>query len=211
MYLKNVSHFVSTGSILGNDKKAYRKNSIAPILLTLMAGTIPGIILKKYWIYMTFTLWIVSITCILIVFLISSKEINLKRCLCMDACIFGAWVLELSILEFMYFSMWKNFTPWFLLVYLPVILVPLFSCVKIHKTLRKSDYNSKRVAQSNIGTIGFMSGILGMNFAAIFRNIDQSVALIIVLLCFSIVNAFMSLGLLSLQKLYYLKKYKLFA
>ena len=157
---------------------------------------------------MTFFLWIVSITCILSVFLLSSKEMTLKRCLCMDICIFGTWVLNLSILELMCFTMWKNFTPWFLFVYLPVILVPLFSGIKTHKELKKSGYTSKRLVR-NVRTIGFLSGILGMNFAAIFRNVDQGVAVIVVLLCFSILTAFMSLGLLSLQKLYYIKKYSI--
>lgn len=209
MCLNNMFQFVSTGSILGNEKKTYRKNSIAPVLLTLMAGTIPGIILKKYWIYMTFALWIISITCILTVFLISSKEITLKRCLCMDICIFGTWVLDLSLLELMYLTMWKSFNAWLLLLFLPVILVPLFSGIKIHKVLKNSEYNFKKNVQSNIRTIGFLSGILGMNFAAIFRNTDQSVAFIVVLLCLSVLNAFMSLGMLSLQKLYYIKKYNI--
>lgn len=207
--MNNIFQFVSTGSIFGNEKKTYRKNSIAPVLLTLMAGTIPGIILKKHWIYMTFALWIISIICSLTVFFISSKEITLKRCLWMDVCIFGAWVLDLSLLELMYLTIWKDFTPWFLLLLLPVIFVPLFSGIKIHKTLKKSEYGSKKNAKSNIKTIGVLSGILGMNFAAIFRNVDQSTALVIVLLCLCILNAFMSLGMLSLQKLYYIKKYKI--
>ena len=207
--MNSMLQYVSTGSIFGKEKKTYRKNSIAPILLTLMAGTIPGIILKKYWLNMTFALWSISIICILTVFLLSSKEITLKRCLCMDVCIFGTWVLNLSILELMYFTMWKHFTPWFLFVYLPVILVPLFSAISTHKTLKKSGYTARRIVRSNVRTIGFLSGILGMNFAAIFRNVDQSVAFIVVLLCFSILNAFMSLGLLSLQKLYYIKKLSL--
>ena len=48
-----------------------------------------------------------------------------------------------------------------------------------------------------------------MSFAAIFRDMDQIVAFIVVLLCFSILNGFMSWGLLSVQKLYYIKKYNL--
>lgn len=209
MYLNNIFKYVSTGSIFGKEKKIYRKNSIAPVLLTLMAGTIPGIILGKYWIYMTFALWIISITCILTVFLISSKKITLKRCLCMDICIFGAWVLDLSILELMYLTMWKSFNLWFLLIFLPVILIPFFSGIKTHKTLKNSEYNFNKNVKSNIKTIGFLSGILGMNFAAIFRNIDQNVAFIVVLLCLSVLNSFMSLGMLSLQKLYYIKKYNI--
>ena len=46
-----------------------------------------------------------------------------------------------------------------------------------------------------------------MNLAAIFRDVDQSTAAIVILICFTILNGFMSLGLLSFQKLYYLNKY----
>lgn len=204
MCFDNVTLYVSNGAT--KSKESYKKACIAPALLGVMLGLVPGVILKSHWLYMSVTLLVVSLACILVVFFGSSKDLSRTRQLCLDTVIYGAWVLNLSILELMYFTMWKSFTPWFLLVYLPVILVPLFSGIKIHKALKKSDYTSKRIVRSNVRTIGFLSGILGMNFAAIFRNVDQGVAFIVVLLCFSILNAFMSLGLLSLQKLYYIKK-----
>ena len=98
---------------------------------------------------------------------------------------------------------------WILLIYIPNILIPLFAGIKIHKGLINSSYNVKRMTKSNIQSVGFLTGIMGMSFAAIFRNMDQNVAFIVVLLCFSILNGFMSLGLLSIQKLYYIKKYDL--
>ena len=204
MYFDNVQLYVSNG--YKRSKASYRKACIGPALLGVMVGLVPGVILKSYWLYMSVILLIVSLACILIVFVLSSRDLSLTKRLCLDTVIYGVWVLELSILELMYFTMWKGLTPWFLLIYLPVILVPLFSGIKIHKALKKSDYNSKKIVQSNLRTISFLSGILGMNFAAIFRNADQGVAFIVVLLCLSILNAFMSLGLLSLQKIYYIKK-----
>ena len=45
-----------------------------------------------------------------------------------------------------------------------------------------------------------------MNFAALFRNAEQSVIVIIILICFTIVNSILSVGLLSIQRLYYLNK-----
>jgi len=204
MYFDNVKLYVSNGH--KRSKESYRKACIGPALLGVMAGLVPGVILRSYWLYMSVTLLVVSLACILIVFWGSSRDLSLTRQLCLDTVIYGTWVLDLSILELMYFTMWKSFSPWFLLVYLPVIFVPLFSGIKIHKALKKSDYTSQKVAQSNVRTIGFLSGILGINFAAIFRDVDQSIAFIVVLLCLSILNAFMSLGLLSLQKLYYIKK-----
>lgn len=207
MFLDNVMLYVSNGAT--QSKTSYNKSCIAPTLLSIMLGLVPGVVLKSHWIYMSVTLLVISLACILIVLVGTSKDLSRTRQLYLDTVIYGAWVLNLSILELMYFTMWKHFTPWFLFVYLPVILVPLFSAISIHKTLKKSGYTARRIVRSNVRTVGFLSGILGINFAAIFRNVDQSVAFIVVLLCFSILNAFMSLGLLSLQKLYYIKKLSL--
>lgn len=209
MYLDNISHYISTGSVFDMNNKIYRKNSIGPLLLTIMLGVVPGVILKSSWIYMTIAMVVISLTSVLTVFIITSKKLTLKKCLYLDTAIFGAWVIELSILECMYFLMWKGFNLWFLLVYAPVILIPLFTGIKIHKSIKSNNFSTKKVAKDNVRTVGIMGGILGMNFAAIFRNADQSITFIVVLLCLVFLNGFMSLGLLSIQKLYYLKKYNL--
>ena len=52
----------------------------------------------------------------------------------------------------------------------------------------------------------FLFGIMGMNFAAIFRNMDQAAAIIVMLVIFTTLNIIFSFGLLSVQRLYYLSK-----
>ena len=208
-YLDNIHKYLLIGSAFKEDEKAYRKNSFAPLLLTFALGYYPGIILKGYWGYMTFAMILISLACVIIVFKLSSFALTLRDSFWADVVISGTWVLDFSILELMYFTIWKGFTPWFLLIYLPVVLIPLLFGIKIYTALKKPDYNPKETSKSNTKTAGFFYGILGMNFAAIFRNVDQSTAFIVGLLCFSIVNGFMSLGLLSLQRLYYMKKFKI--
>jgi len=210
MYLDNIRQYVSTGSIFNEDEKTYRKHCFGPALLTIIAGILPGSILKGYWGYMSVAMILISLACVLTVFKLSSYALTLHDALISDAIIYGAYILVLSILELMCFTIWKGFTPWFLLIYLPLIIIPLFAGIQRYKTLKSENYNSKKTVKSNIGAVGFTSGILGMNFAAIFRNVEQSTAFIVVLICLSIINGFMSLGMLSLQKLYYLKKYKIF-
>lgn len=209
MYLDNIYKYLSIGSAFKEDEKAYRKNSFAPALLTAMAGILPGAILKGYWRYMSVAMILVSLACVVAVFKLSSYALTLKDSFWADTVIFGTWVIDLSILELMYFTIWRGFSPWFLLIYLPVILMPLFWGIKIHKALKKPDYNPKKVAKSNTKHSFFFFGALGIAFAATFRNVDQSTAFIVVLLCLSILNGFMSLGLLSIQKLYFMKKYKI--
>ena len=209
MYLDNIYKYLSTGSIFDEDEKVYRKNSFGPIILTILAGIVPGEILKGYWGYMSVAMILSSLACVLTVFKLSSYALTMKDSFVADAVIFGTWVIDLSILELMYFTIWQGFSLWFLLIYLPIILIPLFLGIKIYKALKKSDYDPKKVTKSNIKVSFFFYGILGMNFAAIFRNVDQSAAFIVVLLCLNILNGFMSLGLLSIQKLYYIKKFKI--
>ena len=134
---------------------------------------------------------------------------NKEDSLWLDVVISGACVLNISILELMCFTMWKGFTTWLLLIYLPVIFIPLYFGIKTYNELKKPDYDPKKISKNSTKRSFFFYGILGANFAAIFRNVDQSVAIIIVLLCCSILNGIFSFGLLSLQKLYYMKKYKI--
>ncbi len=211
MYLDNIRQYVALGSMFDEDEKTYRKHSFGPILLTLLAGTFPAQALKGYWSYMTVAMFLISIACVVTVFKLSSFVLTLHDALCLDAVIFGAWVLDLSILELMYFTMWEGFTPWLLLMYLPILVVPLFFGFKIYKALKSDHYSTTKPAKGGLGGVGITAGILGMSFAAIiFRNVEQSTAVVVILICISLLNGFMSLGMLSLQKLYYLKKYKPF-
>lgn len=209
MYLDNISRYVANGSIFEQSKQKYRKNCMGPLLLAIIAGIVPGVVLKSFWLYLSIALLVIALSCVLGVYIVSSKTLTLTKSLILDTIIYAAWVSELCILEFMYFTMWKGVNFWILLIYLPNILIPLFAGIKIHKGLRSSSYNVKRMTRSNIQSVGFLTGIMGMSFAAIFRDMDQNVAFIVVLLCFSILNGFMSWGLLSVQKLYYIKKYNL--
>ena len=210
MYLDNIYKYISFGATFNEDKKTYRKNSLAPAVLTIMTGMYPGAVLKSYWGYMSVAMILVSLACVLIVFKLSSSALTVKDSLWIDVVISGAFVIDLSILELMCFTIWKGFSWWFLLIYLPIVLIPLFFGIKIHKALKKPDYDPPKATKGNTKTSFFFYGILGMNFAAIFRNVDQSTIVIMILLCGSIINGAMSLGFLSLQKLYYMKKYKIF-
>jgi hypothetical protein len=209
MYLDNISRYISTGSIFHEDEKIYRKTCFAPFLLTLFAGLTPGGILKGFWPFMSLAMVLVSLACGISVLVLASDLLTVKEALRLDVIIIGAWVFDLSMLELMLFTMLKGFTPWVLLINLPVVLIPLLAGMNIRKALKKPDYNPKETAKSNRKTSFFFYVILGRRFAAIFRNVDQSVAIIVALLCFSIVNGAMSVGFLSLQKLYYMKKFKI--
>ena len=205
----NVYKYVAMGSMFKENEKLYKKTCFGPFLLTLFAGLTPGGILKGFWPFLSLAMTVLSLACGIAVLVLASDFLTVREALRLDAIMIGTWVFDLSILEIMYFTMWKGFNPFVLLINLPVVLVPLFAGIKTYKALKKQDYDPKKAAKGNIKASFFLCGILGMNFAAIFRNVDQSTACIVILLCFSIVNSFMSFGLLSFQKLYYMKKYEI--
>ena len=210
MYSSNLSKYVTKGYGVAPDKKRYRKRVVGPILLFVLGGIVPGIILRSYWLQMTFSLLVIATISTLTVFVVSSKSLTLKRCLIIDSIIYSAWVSEISILELMYFSMWQGVQGTILLLYLPTLVLPVLMGLKTHRVLMKdTEYDPENEVQSKIKLSGFFAGILGMNFAARFRHVEQGVAIIIVLICFAVLNCFMSLGLLSIQKLYYLRKYNI--
>ena len=91
------------------------------------------------------------------------------------------------------------------------ILTVAFFCISAHRVLKHANYNPQKPTKGNIGRIGFWSGIIGMHLGAIlFRSVDENTFPLIGLVCFGLLNCFMSIGLTSLQKLYYIRKYKLF-
>ncbi len=209
----NVYKYIYTGSMFNEDEKLYRKTCFGPLLLTLLGGLTPGGILKGFWPFLSLAMAVVSLACGIAVFVLASDFLTVKEALRLDVITTVAWVFDFSILNIMCFTMLKGFTPWVLLINLPVVLIPLFVGIIIYRALKKPDYNPKATAKSNLKFSFFSSFFsyisLSIVLDRISTNVEQRTAIIIVLLCFSIVNVFMSLGFLSLQKLYYMKKFKI--
>lgn len=109
----------------------------------------------------------------------------------------------------MYFTMLYEFSAFLFILYVPIILVPVLLGIKCAREIHKNTtYNPQNIAHSRFLLSGIFTGVAGMNFAAIFRNMEQSTAVVIVLICFTFVNSVLSVGLLSLQRLYFLIKLK---
>lgn len=210
MNLDNMAYRVANAPLYDRDTNEYRKQSIGPLVLVALVGIIPGIVLKSYWLYLSIALLAIAISCVFCTYRMTVRELSVERSLILDVVISGSWYLVLSILGFMYLTIWKGFDFGMFLVCLPPVSILLFLGRKIHKvTMNASEFNPiKKSSNFHFGGIGF--GIIGANLAAIISaNVDQDGVYIIVLLGLSIWNCIMSLGLLSAQQLYYLKKYNL--
>lgn len=209
MDLEQLSQYVTAGSV-EKEESAFRKQSLLTIAFAVLVGILCATV-KGFGPYMILAMFLVSLICVVIVFKLSSDIMSVKGCLWADALISGSLVFELSVAEFVCFTMWKGLTPWVLLVYMPVILTVAFFCISAHRVLKHANYNPQKPTKGNIGRIGFWSGIIGMHLGAIlFRSVDENTFPLIGLVCFGLLNCFMSIGLTSLQKLYYIRKYKLF-
>ncbi|MBQ1232396.1 MAG: hypothetical protein IIX86_02590 [Clostridia bacterium] len=155
MLQEQVKEYVSLGSAFKEDEKLYRTQCFVPLVFALIGGMAPGAILGGFWPFLLIVMLIVSVACVITTFKLSSYGLTLQDALCLDAFIYGTWVLNLSILELMYFVMWKGFTPWLLLMYLPVICIPLFVGMRIHILLKKKKYSKKKNREKQRNGCGF--------------------------------------------------------
>lgn len=200
LYIKNGLGFIST-------KKEFRKHSFAPLLIALLTGVVPGVVLGFPWCLITIVMLIVSLLTIFICFLYSKKVMTVKNRLILQLVVIVSWIIQLTLIEIMYFSLIFQFNISLLLLIVPIVLIPVLLGIKNHKEIcSEKTYNSKGVNRSKLHISGITIGILGMNFAALFRNTEQSVVIIIVLICLTMVNSILSVGLLSIQRLYYLNR-----
>lgn len=210
MYLTNVRKYVLSGATVLFDKSFLRKTSLGPFLMTVLTGIAPGVILKSYWLCIMFSLIFLSVLCITAVFLLSFKELTLIRKLVSSTIIYFSYVSVLCLIELAYFAIWKGFDPEIIILFLPIVFVPIAAAAKTYTILKKKPYDPKGIKKSNKKTVGFLSMVFVIRIAAVcFRGIDQSVAFAVSLIGLTLVNSFLSLGLLNGQKLYYCLRYKI--
>lgn len=211
MYLENVKKYVTFGMDVNDDVGMWRKQGFGFVLLTVMTGTVPGVILRGHWIYLTLAMYLISIACMVSVFILTSQVPTLEEWLWIHFIVAAGWVLDLSILMLMYFTIWKGFSPWLLLMHVPAIIVPLILGIRNYHMLKSDNYNTQKIAKGNFITVGFSTGLVGVSFARIlFRNVDQSTIFIVTFTLLTLLNGLMSIGLVSIQKIYFMYKYKIY-
>jgi hypothetical protein len=192
------------------EKKEHRKRILGPTIIAFIIGLVPGLILKGKWLFLSVLMISIAIIALISVFIISSKPYGLKKSLLLDFITCVAWITEISFSETVIFTMWKGFHVSLILLYLPVIIIPLLVAIKTYKVLKKnSEYNPKQILHSKVRINGMFFGIVGMNFAIIFKDAEQNIAIVAFLICFTFLNCVMSMGLLTVQKLYYISKYNM--
>lgn len=207
MNIDNITEYIKSGLGIAPEKKQFRMLVSAPFIMTLTMGLIPGIVLGGYQLILSITMIVTSLVMIIAVFILSNQKFTVKNRLILQILIYSNWILQISLLELMYFSIMSSFSVFLYLIYIPPILIPLLLGINAAKKIKKDTlFNTQKILHSGVRVSLTMSGIIGMNFAAIFRNTSQKTAYIVVLTGCTIITSFLSIGLLSIQRLYYLLK-----
>lgn len=207
MNIDNIIEYIKSGLGIAPEKKQFRMLVSAPFIMTLTMGLIPGIVLGGYQLILSIMMMITALIMTIAVFILSNQKFTVKNRLILQILIYSNWILQISFLELMYFSIMFPYSIFLYLIYIPPILIPLLLGINAAKKIKKDTlFPSKKILHSGVRVSLIMSGIIGMNFAAIFRNTSQKTAYIVVLTCCAIITSFLSIGLLSIQRLYYLLK-----
>ena len=209
MYLDNVKAHVLKGSLLGEEKNAYRIGSFLPSTAMIFACIFGGS-LREIFGNLLLAMFLISLACVIIVFKVSKYGLFLHEALWLDAVISVTWFLNISILELFCFLMVRNFTPLFFLIYLPNVIVPLLSGFLIWKSLKNKNYGKKASMIPTITVGGLGLGLICRRISRlILKDASQKQVFMFALVTLCLLNCGASLGFLSLQKLYFIKKYKI--
>lgn len=207
MNINNVIEYIKSGLGFVPEPKLFRKLGSGSGILTFLVGLIPGIVLGGYWMLISIIMIVSFLITMIVVYVLSAKELTVKNRLILQVIICLSWIWQMSLLVTMFYTMAYGINIYLFLLNIPTILIPLLLSVKASKKLKKdTPFNSREISHSHIRITGSMTGIIGMNLAAIFRNVGQNTAIIIVLSSLLFLTYLFSFGLLSIQRLYYLYK-----
>lgn len=208
MYTDNMINYIKTGLGFVPEKKGFRKLIVGPLLLTIFAGVGPGILLKGPWLVAMILMMVISFGALVTTFVLSNQPLTTKVQLLLQTILYIGWVLTICLAQFMYYIMQYKVGILLFVLYLPVLLTPLLLGWKYAREMKKSvPVTRKEMTKYKVRLGLSVTGSAGIGFgAALFRDIEQNMAINVVLILFMILNTVLSIGLLSIQRLYYLSK-----
>lgn len=204
MYIDNIANYIISGLGIPPEPKQFKLLISGPAIWSLFCF-VPGSVLGGYWLLLSILMLLSSFIAMILVFRLSSKELTIKRRLILQLIIYSSYVLQFSLSEMLIFTMKYGFNIFLLLLYIPLILIPVLLGFRNSKRLRKSViFDLKQAAHSRVRITAMITGIIGMNIASFLKDVDQNTVVIILLTGCSLLNGIFSVGFLSIQRLYYL-------
>jgi len=208
MYTENCIEYIKTGLGLAPDRKLHIKMSSGPLLMAFTLGLLPGIVLKGAWLVLSTTMLAITVAAFIAVTVISSNGMTVKNRLILQVIINSSFILAFCFVDVMYYAVVYGFKAVVVIIFIPPVITPVLLGIMMSRRInRDATFTRKQMTQSTLKAGGIGLGIASMNFAALaFKGIGQGTAIIIVLVLTAILNVAMSVGLLSIQRLYYLDK-----
>ena len=199
--------YIEAGLGIPPDGKEFRKFALGPCLMVLLVGLIPCVVLGGNWLILLYVMLVTSFSSAIAVFVISFKPLSIVSRLVMQALIYSNCLMQFFLVELLFYLIaWG--VDWGLVpIFLVPLLVPFVLGLQNAKILRENQVKSPKKPLKYWLPLGW-TGILGVFLAKTFLNeMSNKAAILFVIIMFSIATCFISIGLLSYQRLYFYKKY----
>ncbi len=208
MYTENCIEYIKTGLGFVPDRKQNIIMAAGSLILTLMLGLVPGFVLKGTWLFISMTMLAMSIAAFIATVIISSKGMTVKNRLIIQVIITLSFILALSFIDIMFYAAAYGFNIVVGIIFIPPAITPTLLGIRMSKRINKDvPFTRKEMTQIKLQFSGIGLGIASMNIATfVFKDIGKDTAIILFIVLSSIINIGMSIGLLSIQRLYYLDK-----
>ena len=199
--------YIESGLGIASNGKQFRKIALAPCLWVLLIGLIPCVVLRGTWIILLFVMLATSLAITAIVFVISFRQLSIRSRLVMQSLIYSNFVMQLLMLETMFYLITWGADWGLILLLLVPILTPFVLGLQNANRLRKNQIISitgSRIYWFSFGWTGILGTFLAKNF---FNEMSNKTAMLFIILGLSVLSCIFSVGLLSYQRLYFFKKY----
>ena len=139
--------------------------------------------------------------------MMSSKPLTIKNKLTMQALIYTNWIVQILLLQTMFYFMVCGANFLIVLMYIPVLATPIALGLKNAKRLHLRCVPPRKEWILPFLPFGW-AGIIGASLAKkFFQRATNEIAIFFVIISLTILACVFSIGLLAYQKIYYLKKY----
>lgn len=199
--------YIESGLGIHPNGKQFRKIALGPCLFVLLCGLIPCVVLRGNWLILLFVMLATSFSITTTVFVISFKPLSLVSRLVMQSLIYSNFVMQLLLLEAMFYIITWGIDYGLIPLLLVPLLTPFVIGVTNAKKLSKNQAISGKRHHARWYSFSW-TGILGMLMAKTFLSqMSQKLAMVFVILAFTVLSCIFAVGLLSYQRLYFFKKY----
>ena len=186
--------------------------TVTAVAMLLIGGIYPWFKFKGYFLLIPLVFVLINIFSVIKVYSVTSlksKVYGHRERLLMSCVIITTWFLDISLIELMHFFMTIGVHISVLLLYVPVILVPLIMGFIDHKNMRtKKRSVPKPVVGAGLGTSFFFYMWVTRQYRKYLQH-NQFAFNITIIVLLAIMSTALSTGLLNIQRLYSMDKYKI--